>query len=377
MNNMYKKTLTRFKILLIIIIAASCHPKKSVYRFSGHIEGLTNETIYLSNKGMGTNNATKIIVHDSTVSNNGYFTFHNKYVPTDFFSLEVPARNKAWFPFLAPLNTKEPIEIRGHVDSLFFSRLKGSDPHTQFMDFRKKVKTEFTNPYMAIVYNQDSISSYRDSLKVINGQLEEFLIKESHKDPDNYAVLYETYAKSPLLTQTGMLAVYNNLSPRLKNTEFGRMLGNTTHPYELGNRMFPVTLRDTSGRKTRLRKETSRYVLLDFWASWCGPCLSELPRLKKWYHHSDRSDFDIVGVSLDTDENKWKAAITDYSIPWRNLSDLDGDTGFLFTKFAFLGIPQKVLVAPDGEILLITSKIQEVEDYLRSKNIIRGSNGVE
>jgi len=93
------------------------------------------------------------------------------------------------------------------------------------------------------------------------------------------------------------------------------------------------------------------YVLIDFWASWCGPCMAELPNVITCYNKYHKKGFDIVGVSLDKEANLWKEAIRKNKISWPQMSDLAGWQSQAVTVYSFSSIPHTVLVDPQGIII--------------------------
>lgn len=355
---------------LILFISTSCLQRKHTYRISGHIEGIDNETVYLSNKGLGFNDADKLIIHDSTISNKGNFVFQKPYKPTDFFSIEIPQKTSGWLPLIIEPLRGSQVKINGHIDSLYLSKVHGSKVHKEFINFKNIVGKEHMDPYMTIIRKQKDIPSYKDSLDVINKKIEKHFIEESKKKPNSYGVLYYTYSYNSMLSKKGIREIYNNLSKRQHNKEFGKMLYNLLNNYSVGDVLKQISLPDTSGKKIKLLPKKQKYVLLDFWASWCTPCIAELPLLKSWYNNSDRSQFEIIGISIDTNADKWKKSILSNNITWKNASDLEGNRGLIFNKLNIRSIPTKVLIEPTGKIVLITYKIDEVEKYLTSKNII-------
>jgi peroxiredoxin len=106
------------------------------------------------------------------------------------------------------------------------------------------------------------------------------------------------------------------------------------------------------------------YVLIDFWASWCAPCMKELPNVLECYNRFHPKGFDIVGVSLDEDAAAWKGAIEKNHIPWHHMSDLAGWKSQAVTVFSFSGIPHTVLVDPKGIIVAKNLRGDELKEKL-------------
>lgn len=128
-----------------------------------------------------------------------------------------------------------------------------------------------------------------------------------------------------------------------------------------------LTLPDTGGTEHSLSEYVGkgRYVLIDFWASWCGPCRREMPNVKVLYEEFHEKGLDIVGLSLDNDKAAWTAAIEKLGLPWTHLSDLKGWESLSATTYGVNSIPATLLIGPDGKVIANELNAEEVGEKLR------------
>ena len=109
-----------------------------------------------------------------------------------------------------------------------------------------------------------------------------------------------------------------------------------------------------------------KYLLVDFWASWCGPCQEEMPNVVSAYKKFHAKGFDIVGISLDENKDEWLDAIESWGMPWIHLSDLNGWKCSAVQKYQVEGIPYNVLIGPDGVVEACDLMGDELTDFLSS-----------
>ena len=124
---------------------------------------------------------------------------------------------------------------------------------------------------------------------------------------------------------------------------------------------------DTLGLNHRLSEYVGRgnYVLVDFWASWCGPCMAEMPNVKENYEKYKDKGFNVVGLSFDSDAGRWKKAIRERGLNWVQLSDLKYWDSIAAKTYLIRAIPSNILCDPDGRIIAMDLRADKLSEKLR------------
>ncbi len=162
--------------------------------------------------------------------------------------------------------------------------------------------------------------------------------------------------------------LYDKLDKSVKQTESGKKLAQTLDLLKksrLGKQMPDFMQRDTSGNPVQFSRFKGQYVLVDFWASWCGPCRAENPNVLKAYNTFKDKGFTVVGISLDDKAANWKKAIRDDKMPWVQLSDLKGWKNGVSADFGIESIPSNLLVDPSGKIVAKNLRGAVLENKLK------------
>lgn len=190
---------------------------------------------------------------------------------------------------------------------------------------------------------------------LIFGQSKEELINQINKQLDQVETIR-------LIQRVGgynpdykeMRVLFNKLDKKVQKTNegkiFDRYLKNLKN-VSVGKKAPGITQFDVEGNPYSLQDLKGKYVLVDFWASWCPPCRAENPNLVATYAEFKDKNFEILGVSLDKNLENWKKAIKDDNLTWKHISDLQHWNNGAATVYGIKAIPQNVLVDPNGIII--------------------------
>jgi thiol-disulfide isomerase/thioredoxin len=116
-----------------------------------------------------------------------------------------------------------------------------------------------------------------------------------------------------------------------------------------GNPVPTISYPDASGKKQGLEQFRGKYLLIDFWASWCGPCRAAVPKVKKLYAQYKKDGFEVVSISIDENKDAWKKAMAEEKMPWTQL--WSPDMNATMRTFLFSAIPTLYLIDKDGKIV--------------------------
>jgi peroxiredoxin len=137
---------------------------------------------------------------------------------------------------------------------------------------------------------------------------------------------------------------------------------------KIGSAMPDFTQNDQNGKPVRLSSFKGKYVLVDFWASWCGPCRAENPNLVKEYNTFKSKNFTILSVSLDNSKDKWLDAIKKDGLTWTHVSDLKYWQNEVAVQFGIQSIPASFILDPAGKIIAKDLRGADLGAFL-SKNL--------
>jgi len=160
--------------------------------------------------------------------------------------------------------------------------------------------------------------------------------------------------------------IFNSLSSELRSSKKGKRFETMLKglAFVVGAQSVDFGQNSPDGKLVKLSDLKGKYVLVDFWASWCVPCRQENPNIVKAYKQYKDKNFEILAVSLDNDKASWEKAIKDDQLGWLHISDLKGWKNEVAGIYAIRSVPSNFLVDPQGKIIAKNLRGEELEKAL-------------
>lgn len=347
------------------------------FEISGTIKNQPDGIVYLEELDVPDGIAP---IKDSVELKDGQFSFTGNVEFPKLYA--VKTADSAGFPLRFILSNDE-ITINAVKDSLFRAEVSGATVNTQYKNYYDNYFNKIREKAGPIYQLLDSLNEggKRELSKVERTMIDEKW-EMMGKFSDSMTRLYVTDNKNslavPLVITDRYIQypdpdkaeeLYNELSEEVKESFYGQKLAKALKGYNavaVGRQAPPITGQvDLEGNEISLENYKGKYVLVDFWASWCAPCRKENPNVLKAYNTYHNKGLEILAISLDDKRDLWEKAIEKDGLPWEHVSDLKGFKNKAAQDYMVSAIPQNFLINPEGKIIATNLREEELHSELQ------------
>lgn len=363
-------------ILAAAILAGCSEEKKGSFELKGTFSDSKGEMIFLEKL----TSPQPILVDSVILDEKGNFEFKNYTPKIGFYRIKTSPQNFA----MLVLDSSDKVNVTGSIKDLGNTYKATGSPETSlFMEYtelqkQNKIQMDSLNQAFQSIMQASKMDSLRmDSLsKMFQAPYEAIMNKYNRMVADKvknnanmYASIMAIQGMEPdknkelyMALDKGLTAKYpNDKTIRTFHEMIVKIMATTT-----GQEAPEIVLPTPEGKELALSSLKGKVVLIDFWASWCGPCRKEMPNVVKAYNKFKDKGFEIYGVSLDQDKDRWIEAIKKDGITWPQVSDLKYWDSEAAKIYGVQGIPYTVLLNKEGQILAKGLRGAELEKAIEN-----------
>jgi len=355
-------------LVCILAILASCNKKedKGSFTVNGQLKNAPDQQVYLEQLFFS-NQAPEVI--DTAEIRDGRFALKGRAKEEGMFRIRLE-KEPSGFIFI---NDVQSLKFEADLKD---PSLSGPVFHSKANGILKQFITELNTRSEQMQQASQQANTGNDSAKLaagqslqqLSGNYQNYILKfiDTVSDPvvAIFALGYTQQVDQGLLGQSitklgarfpnhqgvsSVMAQYNSYMAQMKAQQ-EKAAQQTKRP-GVGDQAPDFTMNDPQGKPFSLSQFKGQYVLVDFWASWCGPCRGENPNVVAAYQKFKDKNFTVLGVSLDEDKAGWVKAIEKDKLEWKQISDLKGWNCAAVSLYGFDGIPYNVLLDPNGKII--------------------------
>ena len=358
-----------FTLIVLPCIMAGCASNDS-YEIKGEVKDadLEGAKIYKAEYVCPVNESDNTLITDSTTIQNGKYTFSGTITDPAYCTLYTkPGSSKNGKSIFAVITLeKGKINVISNKEGNIIA--SGTPMNDSFYSYRKKHGELFAKyretgrKYYMAATDSTAASKKTDSLlQSLNScykdmsELSYNYVKENVNNPAvwYYELQNAAFSGTDVNRMKGIIVNANGYTKKLPlYKEISKRI-DVLERTAIGKQFTDFTMQDINGNEVKLSDYVGKgkYVLLDFWASWCAPCRAEMPNVLEAHEKFAGKDFEIVGVSLDSRKDAWANAINELNLPWPNISDLKGYECEGAIIYGISGIPATVLFDRNGTII--------------------------
>lgn len=351
------------KVLLMAAVASmmvACD--KSGYTITGDVQGFADGTkVYLSK--IGDNDLVKI---DSTEIVGNSFEFKGDATEVEYSFIQIEESKEQPAFNIAMILENGEIKVAADKKDPTKNKISGTKNNDDLAKFNEKassISKEIQDFQTANMEKFQTASAANDTQTVerLMSEMETLqnkLVNEANTfidgNKDSYVSLLLLTQFGTQLTDEEFKTKYNNLSQEVKQTKIGKEVSEKLKKSDAvatGQKAPDFKAKTPEGKEISLYENLGKVTIIDFWASWCGPCRQENPNVVKLYSEYKDKGLQIVGVSLDKEEAKWKKAIADDQLTWIHMSNLQFWQDPIAKEYNVESIPATFILDQNGIIV--------------------------
>ncbi|WP_439184442.1 redoxin domain-containing protein [Carboxylicivirga taeanensis] len=354
--------------ILSVAMLVGCQSKS--YEVTGTLEGATSERVILKKirKGQPVN-------IDTTEMVNGVFTFTGSVNAPELYFAAVDGQQQPVVFFIS----NDKIKITGHVDKLAEIEVSGSELTNLFTKFNDEVPGQERTKELQQEFQMAYMSQDKDKQKLIEEEMQSimedqraYFKKFLDENTSNEFGLFLALNMAPSLDLEQLKELMAKFEPTMREHPYFKEIKDLIAPLEefekaqaateVGAEAPEFTLKSVEGEDVSLSDFRGKYVLVDFWASWCQPCRQENPNVVKAYKAFNSKGFEVLSVSVDGNHEAWKKAIKEDGMTWSHV--IADEASGVAQMYGIQSIPSTFLLDKEGKIVAKNLRGEALENKL-------------
>jgi len=340
--------------VIAILIISACETKQEGFIVNGSISGYPEGTALLKQRIN-----SEFVTLDSTSIKNGKFEFKGLLELPEMCYITISDT----LPYMRIFLENSAITIQADVDSLRTPTISGSAIQVNLEAYNERIKPfddSLRSSYRKYLKankegDQEKATKFEQKFDEISADQKKVSLQVVSENSDNVLGPYLVWGTLVYdLRVEELEGLADGFSPEIAQSIYVDQINNhvvTLQKVAIGQVFTDIIMEDPDGNVKKLSDLKGKLILVDFWASWCGPCRRENPNVVALYNEYKDKNFEIFGVSFDSDGEKWKKAIEDDGLTWQHVSDLQYWNSAAGKLYGVRSIPHTVLIDSEGIIV--------------------------